>query len=300
MELTDLKGVGGVTAERLKEAGVDDLDSLAQSTQDDLTDAGMSESKASKLIRRAKRNTVVVQSGSEVVDEYDSKANIPTGMDLFDDVLDGGWREGDVVAVSGESGAGKTQICYQAMVTAVEDTGKDVVYIETERNRYSPKRLRSLSTDEDTQDKIHRVKAYDLEQQELAYDKIRTHFEDCALVVIDSFTARFRLSDDFDGRSKLQDRSKIIGRHLTRIEKMAEELGVPVLMTAQIYGNPSGYGGNGTYGGSLFQHSVNYFVDMSNAQGSFSKATIKNHYEVADTEIFLNIKGDEIQTSKDV
>jgi len=301
MELGDLKGVGGVTEERLESAGISSVDELAQTTVEHLSDEGMSDNKADKIIRRAKQNAVIVQTGDEVVEEYESKDNITTGMDVLDETIDGGWQQGNVVAISGESGAGKTQVTFQALVAAAEATGQPVVYIETERNRYSPSRLQSMANDENTLNLIHRVKAYDLEQQEMAYGKVSEHFEDCALVVIDSFTARFRLSDEFENRGDLQTRSKIMGRHLQKIEQMAEYLEVPVLMTAQVYGNPSAYGGaNNTYGGSLFHHSVNYFLKMKNAQGSFSKANITNHPEVGDIEFHVNITGTGLESMKDV
>ena len=301
MELGDLKGVGGVTEERLESAGISSVDELAQTTVEHLSDEGMSDNKADKIIRRAKQNAVIVQSGDEVVAEYEDKDNITTGMGVLDEEIGGGWQQGNVVAISGESGAGKTQVTFQALVAAAESTGKPVVYIETERNRYSASRLQSMATEAETQNLIHRVKAYDLEQQEMAYGKVSEHFEDCALVVIDSFTARFRLSDEFENRGDLQTRSKIMGRHLQKIEQMAEYLEVPVLMTAQVYGNPSAYGGaNNTYGGSLFHHSVNYFLKMKNAQGSFSKANITNHPEVGDIEFHVNITDSGLESMKDV
>jgi len=301
MEIGDIKGVGGVTEERLESAGIASVDELAQTTVEHLTDEGMSENKADKIIRRAKQNAVLVQSGSEVVEEYENKDNITTGLSVLDDEIGGGWKQGNVIAISGESGAGKTQVTFQALVSAVESTGQDVVYIETERNRYSPKRLNALANEEGTQEQIYRVPAYDLEQQEMAYGKVQEHFDDCALVVIDSFTARFRLSDEFENRGDLQTRSKIMGRHLEKIEQMAEYLKVPVLMTAQVYGNPSAYGSsNNTYGGSLFHHSVNYFLKMSNAQGSFSKAHIANHQGVGDIEFHINITDTNLESMKDV
>ena len=297
-----MKGVGGVTEERLHNAGVTSVDELAQTTVDTLVDEGMSENKAEKIIRRAKQNAVIVQSGSEVVEEYDAKDNITTGMEHLDEILGGGWQQGNVVAISGETGSGKTQIGFKALVSAVEATGRPVVYIETERNRYSPKRLKSLSDNgDDLLDKIYRVKAYDLEQQEMAYGKVREHFDDCALVVVDSFTARFRLSDKFEDRGDLQTRSKIMGRHLEQIEKMASHLEVPVLMTAQVFGNPSAYGSaTSTYGGSLFHHTVNYFIKMKDAQGTFSKATIANHPEVGETEFHVNITDSDLEAMEDV
>jgi RecA/RadA recombinase len=301
MELGELSGVGAVTEERLAEAGVEGLDDLAEADKNELEDAGMSENKAEKLIRRANKQTVIVNSGEEVVEELKQKDNIPTGLDVLDGNLQGGLREGHIVAAAGGTGAGKTQLCFQALTTAVEETGKPAVYIETEPGRYSPSRLEELADDPDTQKAIYRVEAYDLDQQELAYEKIRDMDIEFSLIVVDSFTANFRLSEDFEGRGSLSDRSTEMGRQLNGLRDMAKKHDAPTLITAQIYGNPSGYGSpEAIYGGSLFLHSVNYILMMTQDRGSLRKAKVMNHPEVAEEEVYINITDDTLESMENV
>ena len=304
MDLSDLKGVGAVTEERLSEAGVNALDELAAASVDQLTDSGMSENKAEKLIRRASKQTVVMETGDEVVEKLKQKQYVPSGMDVLDNYLHGGFREGHVVAVSGPSGSGKTQVSFQSLVSAVEATGRPAVYIETEPGRYSPTRLEQLATEDDTQSKIHRVEAHDLEQQELAYEKVKDAYEDgieYSLIVVDSFTSNFRLSDEFEGRGQLSDRSTVIGRHINGLRDSVKTHGCPCLITAQIYGDPSGYGSpTAIYGGSLFMHSVNYILNMASDRGSLRKTKIMNHPEVAEEEVYVNITDSELESMENV
>lgn len=300
MELTDLKGVGPVAVERMNEAGVANIDDLAQADPEQLASTGMSESKAEKLIRRAKKQGVVIQTGTQAFEEYENKVRVTTGMGIVDNVLEGGWGRGDIVGISGESGAGKTQLVFHSLVRAAEQTGKPAIYIETERNRFSPKRLRQFSDDESTLELIHKLSAYDLDQQELAYQKVCDHYDEVSLVVVDSFTANFRLSDEFEGRGSLSSRSDHIARHLRGLGQIADTLDAPVLITAQVYGNPSAYGAaTATYGGSLFHHTVNFFVHLSNGQGTLSQAAITHHPELPHTEFFINIQDNELVSMKD-
>lgn len=296
MELKDLNGVGNVTLQKLQDADVENIEQLAQVEIDDLIEAGIGDNKAEKLINSANRETVIIQSGDEVVQEYSSKEFVTTGMDVLDDAIGGGYREGDVISIAGPSGSGKTQLAFYALVNGVESTGKPAVYIETEPNRYSPKRLTQLAKKgSDTQAKVHRVPAYDLEQQELAYQKLTEHFEDCSIVVVDSFTANFRLSEEFEGRGTLSERSVVMGKHLRGLNDVAEQLGVPIVITAQVYGNPSGFGSpTSVYGGSLFQHTVNYFLMMKDAQGDMLKAKVANHPEMPEEDIFINVGNEDI------
>lgn len=297
--LGELQEVGSVTIERLKEAGVSSVDDLAQANIEDLVDAGIPDGKAERIKRRAERNAVIIQSGSDVSEEYENKSYVSTGMDIFDESIGGGWEEGVLVAIAGQTGSGKTQLSFKSLVEAVEQTGKPAVYIETERNRYRDDRLRALASEENTQDKIYRIKAYDLDQQELAYEKIVSSFEELSMVVVDSFTARFRLSDEFEDRSTLSNRSTVMARHLTKLEEIAETLQIPILLTGQIYSNPGQYGASEyVYGGSLFQHTVNFFVKMNDGQGMTVQAEIKNHPGQSDSELEILIGDNDLEANR--
>lgn len=299
MDLSDIKGVGSVTMERLADAGVEDVETLAQAEVDQLTDSGMSDKKANRLIERAKEEEIIIKTGDDIKEEYDSKEYVPTGLEALDNILGGGWEPGFIAAISGGSGGGKTQLCFQAMINAVEHTGLPAIYIETEPGRYRPSRLSNLASKEDTQSKIHKVEAHDLDSQLKAIDKIKNNYgkSDLSMVVIDSFTARFRLSDKFESRSDLQSRSKLIGKHLTRLEDLAKKLDIPAVITAQVYGNPGGYGSpEAMYGGSLMQHTVGCIVQMKKAQGSLRKAKLTGHPGQEDAECHLTITDEEIRS----
>lgn len=299
-ELGDISGVGTKTKHKLKQVGVESLDDLAEAEIDDLTEAGMSDSRAREFIEKAKQSTVQIQTGADVSQEYEEKSFLSTGMETMDEMLGGGWEEGCVVALPGESGTGKTQLAFQSMVHAVEQTGLPAVYIETERNRYRPERLEKLANEEDTQDNIYRIKAYDLDQQMMAYKKLQNEFEELAIVVVDSFTARFRLAEKFDGRANLSERSAEMGAHLTELENMAEIIDAPILITAQVYSNPGQYGKSEyIYGGSLFMHTVGYFVHMQNDSGKMVEAQLRNHPGRDDQELSIRIDDEELEAIAD-
>lgn len=303
MEVTELTGVGQVTYnDKLKPAGFDSIDKIAKSTVDELVDeAGLTEGKAEKIHQRANREAVILQTGQDVQDEYDAKGYVTSGMKKLDRLLGGGWEEGFLITLSGEAGSGKTQVAFNSMVHAVETEGKPAVYIETEPNRYRPERLRSLSNDENTQQDIYRIKAYDLEKQKLAYEKVREAFDEVSLVVVDSFTARFRLAEQFDGRGSLSQRSEEMGAHLRRLERLCSEVDAPVILTAQVYGNPSGFGaGDAVYGGSLMQHTVSCFVNMKSSSGNLKEAQLRGHPGQADEEVYVNIGENQLEAMDNV
>lgn len=299
-DLGDLKGCGPARQTMLRDAGFPTINDVAQADVEALLEAGLNERTAEKLISQARTKTVLIQTGTEVVEEYNDKAYISSGMLEFDELIGGGYEEGFLYCLYGPSGKGKTQLAFQSLVGAVEDTGRPAVYIETEPNRYRPERLQSLLQEEEDLEQIHRIPVRNIDQQEAAYDALMEAGTDYSVIVIDSFTARFRTNDDFTGRQNLGKRSEVMGRHLEKLETVAASLKCPIILTAQVYGNPDMYGAPFTvWGGMKMEHTVGAFVKMTGGKGSLVKATLHGHPGLGEAEVYLNIGENDIVAMKD-
>lgn len=305
MELKDLDGVGPATVESLEEQNITSIDNLAESDIETIAECGMSEDRASDLKYTAKQNTITIQSVNEVEEEYESNKTITTGIPKLDEAIEGGWEQEAVVSIYGDSSTGKTQLCMQALVEAVRDTGQDAVYIETEKNRFRPERIENICGGyddieyNDVLGKIHRVKAHDLDKQLSAYSSVANEFSEIAIVVIDSLVAQFRLSDQFADRSDLGKRSNLIGKHLKKIEKMAEKLQCPALFTNQIYEvpdtNPYQSVQIRQYGGKKIQYVAQYSILMEEGAGNTFVCNVEAHPSTGDSEVNILIKEDGIE-----
>ena len=301
-DLSDIDGLGNKNISRLKSNGIESLGDLAECDPEEVADGvdGISAGRLHGWKTQAARDAVVIKSGTEVAEEYDELAKLSTGIDALDDKLGGGWETGFMVAVGGETGSGKTQVSFQALGEAVNQMEGKGVYIETERGRYRGNRLREMY-DEQTQEQVYKIPAYSLDQQELAYEKVLEEFtpSELAFVVVDSFTARFRMSDRFTGRQDLPDRHTVMSRHLDKLDELAAMCEVPILLTCQISANPDQYGANQTiYGGTLMHHMVNFVIFMKSRKGALSQLEIRNHPEVGNCEMQLQITDDGVGTPK--
>lgn len=295
MELKDISGLGPSTEESLNKQGIHSIEDLADSSIENISDAGMSTSRAKDLKYKAKQNTITIQTGTEVQEEYDNKNKIKSNIDELDEALEGGFEENAVISCWGESGTGKSQLAQKMLVEGYEQTGKPAILIETERDRFRPKRIESLASQDDTVDNIHRVKAYSVDKQYSSYGKIIEAFDEASVVVVDSLTARIRLSSEFDGRGTLSERSNELGAHLIKLEEVAERLQCPVIFTNQAYRNPDSYGKNVLqYGGSKIKHSSTYFINMSEAKGELFQAEVQQHPSTGNTPVLIDIGEDDI------
>lgn len=306
MDVEQIDGVGPATKEKLNEAGISTAEDLAGAMKDELTDVGISERKAGKLQKRAGQETIAFQSGDEVEEEIEAKDYISTGMGDFDEMLGGGWRQGIIAGIAGKSSAdddksagGKTQLIFQSLVKAVEDTGDPAVYIETEREQYSHERLKQLSDDPDAYEDVWRISINSLEKQLDAYGAIKKKFDNVSMIAVDSLTAQMRLVEDYQDRTGFGDRTTMMARHLSEIDELVEYYDCPVLLALQAYGNPQRFGDSGVWGGSLLDHYVSFRIKIKPAQGTFRKAALRGHNSRPDNSVMLTIGGDGLSAHKE-
>lgn len=296
MELDDINGIGKKTKETFQDNGIEDVEELANSSIEDIASCGVSNSRAKDIKFKAKQNTVTIQTGVEVQEEYDDKNKIKSNIEKLDDLIEGGFEENSVVSIWGDSATGKSQLAQKMLVEGYEQTGKPSILIETEKDRFRPERIKKLSNKEDTLNNIIRVKAYDLDKQYSSYGKIMDEFGEAAVVVIDSLTARIRLSPNFNGRQDLPERSNEMKRHLNQIENIAQRLKCPVLFTNQASVNPDSYGKDLVqYGGKLIQYTAQFHIQMAEAQGELFEANIQQHPSSGDNSVVIDIGEESIQ-----
>lgn len=297
-KLSDLSGVGPKTKSELNDNGIHTVEDVVDVDIETLASCGMSESRAREIKNEAQRSTVIIQTGNEVRDEYNSKEKVPSGIKQLDDAIEGGFEEEALVSIWGLAETGKTQLANKVMVQGIEETNKDAIYIETEKNRFRPQRIEALSSLDDILDRIHRVKAYSLDQQYNSYFKVMEAFnaEDVSIIVVDSLVARFRLEEDFQGRGTFSSRSEEMGKHLVAMERLGEELACPILFTNQAYQNPDQYGKNVLqYGGAKIKHTATFYIHMSKGKGDLHNAEVQKHPSTGNTDVVINITEDDVK-----
>jgi len=273
--IEDLPGIGAKTAEKLREAGFEDLMSIAVASPATLIDvADITKQTALKAIRAA-RDVLDMgfKTGEDFLKQRESVGKIKTGSEELNKLVGGGVETQAIFEAFGEFGSGKSQLGFQLAINVqlpVEQggLGGKAVFIDTE-GTFRPERIKQLAAalglDPDaTLKNIMVARAYTSDHQMLLAEKIndliKKEDEPIKLIIVDSLMALFR--SEYAGRGTLADRQQKINKHMHYLQKLADTFNVAVYVTNQVMARPDIFFGNPTtaVGGHVLAHTSTYRV----------------------------------------
>jgi RecA/RadA recombinase/intein/homing endonuclease len=197
--IESLPGVGEATAEKLREAGYDTVESLAVATVAELREAAeVGEAQAKKIIAAARKAAEIgaFLTADKVLERRRTVGWITTGSKQLDSLLGGGIETRAVTEVFGEFGSGKSQLGHQLCVNVQlppEQGGLNgkAIFIDTE-NTFRPERILSMAAgaELDPQEALRNIlvaRSYNTDQQLLIAEKAEELIEKegVRLMVID-------------------------------------------------------------------------------------------------------------------
>ena len=307
ISIDDLPGVGPATAEKLREAGFDELLALAVMSPPDLADqAELGEAVAGKIIQAAKKmaNIGGFVSGTALLERRREVQKLSSMVQSIDDLLAGGFETQSLVEVYGEFGSGKTQIGHQLAVNCtmpIEQGGLDgdVFYIDTE-DTFRPERItqmaRGLDLDPDqVLARIHVARAYNSAHQMLLVDEIKRMSKglNVKMIIVDSLTSHFRA--EFIGRGMLANRQQKLNKHLKELKQLADINNALVLVTNQVHSKPDAMWGDPTkpVGGHVVGHASTFrlYLRKSKAGSRIARLVDSPNLPEGEAKFFVTADG---------
>ena len=279
--LDDLPGVGPATAEKLREAGFDELLEIAVMSPNELAEqAELGEAVSSKIIQGAKKlaNIGGFLSGNALLERRRVVQKLTSGTAALDELLGGGFETQAIVEVYGEFGSGKPQIGHQLCVNTMlplEKGGFDgeVFYIDTE-DTFRPERIAQMCEGVGLDpamvlDRIHVARAYNSAHQMLLVDEIKKQSKniDVKLIIVDSLTSHFR--SEYIGRGMLAPRQQKLNRHMKALKQLSDVHNALVLVTNQVMSKPDSMWGDPTraIGGHIVGHASTFRLYLRKSKG---------------------------------
>ena len=272
--LEDIPGVGPAIAEKLHEAGYNDLLAIAVASPGDLAErCEIGEKKAMDIIEGAKLVADIggFETGSEIMERRKEIVKLTTGSKAFDELLAGGLESQSIVEFFGEFGSSKTQVCFQLAVNATmtEDRGgldSDVIIIDSE-NTFRPERIVQMATylgldPEATLKRIHVARAFNSQHQILLVEKAMELAQQTKvrLMIVDSLTSHFRA--EYVGRGTLAERQQVLNRHMHDLLNFATLNNAVIAVTNQVAAKPDAFFGDPTrpIGGHIVGHTATFRI----------------------------------------
>lgn len=204
----------------------------------------------------------------------------PFGCAALDEILDGGVDPGCVTLFYGEAGTGKTTLCLM-IARDVARKGMKVVYIDTEG--VSIQRLLQITGDDfdEVAKNILFSSVGSFDEQERIVDKAIKLAEgkvDVGAIIVDSISMHYRLTSREEERG---ERKSLAGQS-TKLNNVAREKSIPVLITSQVYTDVD----TGTYealGGHALHHNAKVIVRIDKASGPGNRrAVLMKHRHMAE------------------
>ncbi|CAK9022021.1 unnamed protein product [Durusdinium trenchii] len=247
----DQKGAGlsKTDLNALLDHGIHCVETIAFMPQRKLCEVkGIGEQKAARIYAAAKQLVPMrMVSAAEMLQLRRNMVQITTGSAKLDHLLKGGVETGQITEVFGEFRCGKTQLCHTLCVACQLPISKGggeskALYIDTE-GTFRPERLADIArryglNEEDVLENVTYARAYNAEHQDRLLVEAASVFCESryAVLIVDSATGLFRT--DYSGRGELAERQQALNRYLRKLQRIADEHGVAVVITNQVMASP--------------------------------------------------------------
>lgn len=277
--IEDIPGIGPATAEKLRELGYHTVESLATATVKELTQAGIGDKQAAKIITVA-RDSIATSfiRADELMRMRQNLLRLSMTSKQLDELVGGGLETQTITEFYGEYGVGKSILCHQLAVNAqlpVEQGGLNggALYLDTE-NTFRPewvvRMAGTLGLDPETVGKnIIYSEAFNSDHQILILEKADKIIQEnnIKLIIVDSLTAHFR--SEYLGREMLAERQQKINSHMHRLVRLARAFNAVAVVTNQVMSKPDAFfaGGVEAVGGHIVAHTSHTRIFLRRATG---------------------------------
>lgn len=207
---------------------------------------------------------------------------VSTGNPDLDRILGGGLERQMITQIYGEPGSGKSTLAIMAAVATLKE-GAGVVFFDTEG--FSPDRFVQICGGEDAAPdlatRLYLYEPIDFAEQGMMITESQKIFlkHTIGLIVMDSATALYR--SELEKRGDVQ---RMLGKQMIEILAIARKHQIPVLITNQVYMNPS----TGTFsglGGTTLSHISKAIVRIER-RDSTRRAIVMKHRSRPEGESF--------------
>lgn len=203
---------------------------------------------------------------------------LSTGTECFDELLNGGLEKDVITTIYGPAGAGKTNLSL-VIIASVIQSGKKVLYIDTEGSFSIARMLQILPDYEKYAKNILFLKPYTFDDQKQAFLKLQRRVEEDAkefsLIVVDSIAMLYRL--EIGKTLDVQFVNKELGIQLGLLTEIARRYSIPVLLVNQVYADFDNRDRVNMVGGDLLKYQSKCLIEFKKGHNGIRVAKLIKH-----------------------
>lgn len=157
---------------------------------------------------------------------------LPSGTDLFDELLEGGYEKDVISTIYGPAGSGKTTVCLLAAISTIKQ-GKKVIIIDTEGG-FSPTRFMQLTNNDKTYfEHVFILKPVTFQEQIKTINKLKDLIsKNIGLIIVDTISYLYRIEM---GKGEIKQINNELGLQVSYLTEIARKHNIPILITNQVY-----------------------------------------------------------------
>jgi len=201
---------------------------------------------------------------------------IPSGTDVVDVLLDGGYESDVVTTIYGPAGSGKTNLVLLASVDMARQ-GKKVIYIDTEGG-FSVARLNQLTTNgKKILGNILFLKPTKFSEQKKAFEKLKevVNKREIGLIIVDTIAMLYRL--ELGKNEDVYEVNRELGKQIAYLTEIARKKNIPVIITNQVYTNFDERDKIKMVGGDIIKYGSKCLIELQITPNNKRRAILKKH-----------------------
>ncbi len=205
------------------------------------------------------------------------EGRIPTGTDVLDSLLEGGYETDAITTIYGPAGSGKTNLVLLAAVNVAQQ-GKKVIYIDTEGG-FSVARLKQIvANPKKILSKMLFLKPTTFAEQKKTFSKLKNSIHHrIGLVVVDTMTMLYRWERS---ESDVYEVNRELGSQIVILNEICRKHHIPVLLTNQVYSKFDS-GKIQMVGGDILKYGSKCLLEVQSLTGGKRKVILRKHRSIA-------------------